>query len=379
MAYRTDINRPQEPYALSLAVPADEPAAIRRQIDHTRDQMEITLSAIGERLSPDYLLAQAKSTAREATVGRIKDMKNEANNRMDEMSSSLGQTIRENPLPVALIGLGLSWLWMNKRNEAHDMADYRVRRYDYDQYNTDENGRFYRRNEWYDEPSGMERIGQAARNVGEAVSDTTHRATESATEAVYRAGEAVGEKAEAVQNRVGETADAIKDRVGETADAVQDRVGETAGAVQERVSETADRTREEAQRLSHEAQRLSMEAQRRGRVAVRRTRNTLTQTMEENPLMVAAVAVVAGLAAGAALPPSRYENELLGETRDNLLDEARVRAQDAVGRVQSVVEDTSRAVVSEAKESAQRHNLTIDDLEPDSGSMSGAGQANTGM
>ena len=46
---------------------SDDPDVIQRQIDHTRDQLAVTVNAIAERLSPDNLIEQAKSSAKEAT------------------------------------------------------------------------------------------------------------------------------------------------------------------------------------------------------------------------------------------------------------------------------------------------------------------------
>ena len=124
--------------------------------------------------------------------------------------------------------------------------------------------------------------------------------------------------------------------------------------VQERAGEVAQRTRTEAERLR-------MEAEWRSRMAMNRTKQSFWNTLEENPLAIGAVVAIAGAAVGAAVPSTEYENKLMGETRDRLMDEAKTRAQDAVGRVQSVVEDTQRAVVSEAKDAARRHNLTSED------------------
>ncbi len=178
-----------------------------------------------------------------------------------------------------------------------------------------------------------------AQNAGEAVSDVTHRA-----------GEAISDTTQ----KVGDTLSDTAARVGETVSETASRVGETAGMVQERAGEAAQRTRSEAERLR-------MEAEWRGRMAMARTKQSFWNSIEENPLAIGAVVAIAGAAVGAAVPATDYENKLMGETRDRLMDTAKTRAQDAVERVQAVVEDTQRAVVSEAKDSARRHNLTTDD------------------
>lgn len=377
MAYRTDLTRttdenfrPNSAHALSLARPADDTDTIRRQIDHTRTQMEYTLQAIGERLSPEALIEQAKSSAKDAASERIRDMKYQANHKVEGMTNSLSQTIRENPLPVALIGLGLGWLWKSSRDQssADVYRDYRYRgpegfRRDDDRYyyDTNEGGRL---------DEARDRIGDMARSAEYRASNVAREAehrvadvADAARSAGHRASEAVQSVGEAVSDRTQRIAESAEDAVHRTGEAI----GETAENIQERVGETAEAVQQRAERAKIEAQRLRYEAERRGRMAVRRTSRSFNETLEENPLMVAAVAALAGVAVGASMPATRYENELLGETRDQFLDEAKTRAQDAVGRVQAVVEDTQRAVVTEAKQSAQRHNLTIDDLDGSNG------------
>lgn len=350
MADATDLTY-QTAYALAPAS-TDDPELIRRQIDHTRTQLASTINAIGERLSPDNLIEQAKSSAKEATVGRIKDMTHQANRKVEGMSNGLSQTIRDNPLPVAVIGLGLGWLLLSERGkrDAYRMEEFDDRGRGYRYYGDEP----YGRPEYYEEREGMReaahsverkaaevkhRVGEAAQSAGAAVSDVAHRAGEGLENTTQRLGEALSE----TSSRMGDSLGAAAERVGETADSVQERAGEA-----------ATRTREEAERLRREAEW-------RSRMAMRRTRQSFWQTMEENPLAVGAVLTIAGAAVGAAIPATEYENKLMGETRDRLMDEARVRAQDAVGRVQSVVEDTQRAVVTEAKEAARRHDLNIDD------------------
>lgn len=350
MANTTDLTYETNTYALATAT-NDDPDLIRRQIEHTRAQLASTITEIGERLSPDNLIEQAKSSAKEATVGRIKDMTHQANQKVEGVSTSLGQTIRDNPLPVAVIGLGLGWLLLSERGKRDA---YRMEAYD-------DNGRGYR---YYGEPygrtdyrEGQDRMREAAHTVERKATEVKHRvgeAAQSAGETVSDVAQRAGEGIENTTHRLGEALSETASNVSDSLSEIADRVGETAGTVQERAGDAAMWTREEAERLRRETEW-------RSRMAARRTKQTFWQTMEESPLAVGAVLAIAGAAVGAAIPATEYENKLMGETRDKLMDEAKVRAQDAVGRVQSVVEDTQRAVVTEAKDAARRHNLTVDD------------------
>lgn len=345
MADRTDLTPRNDPYAIVPSESNDDPDHIRRQIDYTRAQMTTTINEIGERLSPDNLIQQAKSSVKEATVGRMKDMSYQANRKVEGMSAGLGQTVRENPLPVALIGLGLGWLLLADRGKRDEMrmGEYPYRAAGYRYYEGDNNGG-QREGHMLDE--ARRRAGQAvdtvqdsASELGERISDTTQRM-----------GESVSERAGMVQERAAQLGERISDtthRVGET-------VSERAEMVQNRVSDAAMRTRGEAERLSNEARW-------RAQAGIEQTRQTFWQTMEQNPLALGAVVLIAGAAIGAAIPSTEYENRLMGEQRDRLMDEAKTRAQDVVGRVRTAVEETQQAVMTEARSAAERANLPIDD------------------
>lgn len=366
MANATDLTNTTT--ALAVTSDTDDPAVLQRQIDYTRAQLATTINAIGERLSPDNLLAQAKSSAKEATVGRFRDMTHEANRKMEGMSNSLGQTMRENPLPVAVIGLGLGWLLMANRNKRNGYlaSDYDYRSGGYRYYEgMDSRGRF---------DGARDRMGEVAHDVAQSVEDRAYDVRRQVSGAAQNVGESVsdiaqraGETVSHTAQRVGETLSDTASRVGETFTDTADRVGETAEMAQERASEALMRTRDEAERLRREAMW-------RGQVAVDRTKDSFWNTMETNPLALGAVLAIAGAAVGASIPATEYENRLLGETRDRLIGEARTRAQDAVERVQTVVDDTRSAAISEIKDAAERENLLGQSGQGQSG-QSGSGQS----
>jgi hypothetical protein len=66
-----------------------------------------------------------------------------------------------------------------------------------------------------------------------------------------------------------------------------------------------------------------------------------TQAFTRHPLLVGVLGIAAGAALAALLPPTRLEDEWLGETRDKLRTGARTLAQDAVERVRNLAEDAS--------------------------------------
>lgn len=84
---------------------------IREEIAQTRVDMSETIEAIQERLTPSHLVAQAGETVRNATTEKVKQMANTAEYAADQvMDSSFARTVKENPIPAAMIGIGTAWL-----------------------------------------------------------------------------------------------------------------------------------------------------------------------------------------------------------------------------------------------------------------------------
>src|ERR1044072_7714964 len=109
---------------------------LRADIEDTRAEMTQTINEIQERLSPEHLVGQVKETVREATIGKVEkvmervgetisgaaeaalEMAGRAGTAIKEAGSSVGNSVWKNPIPVALIGLGVGMLVMrNFRGE----------------------------------------------------------------------------------------------------------------------------------------------------------------------------------------------------------------------------------------------------------------------
>ena len=120
-----------------------ETERIKAEIEDTRAEMGQTLNEIQERLSPEHVMGQVKETVREATIGKVErvmekvnekisnvtepamEMMGRAGEKLKETGSTLTNTVRQNPIPLALVGIGVGWFIVNRvRN-----ADGRSRSY----------------------------------------------------------------------------------------------------------------------------------------------------------------------------------------------------------------------------------------------------------
>ncbi len=88
--------------------------------------------------------------------------------------------------------------------------------------------------------------------------------------------------------------------------------------------------------VSERASNMIGSARDRWQRTTRNTTNGLQRLMRDNPLLVGAAAVLVGAAVGAALPETERENEMMGETRDTVVNQAQEMAQNAASTVKDV-------------------------------------------
>ena len=315
----------------------DDTAEIRAEIEETRAEMSETIEAIQERLSPQHLKEQVKDQAREqyeeikmmvrdATIGKAEDMVRNVGDTLDEARYSLVETIRQNPIPAALVGIGLGWLFMNRQSA----PGRRYNRY-YDRARYDR----------WSQPDYGERQGYTGRVS--AYADTYHGNRPEQTEGgvkdtLHHAQATAGN----VVNRAQETVSTIADRTQET-------VGNVVSQAQETASTVASQTQEAVGYIADQAQ-----------YQAQRVEDRFQQALYENPLAVGAVALAIGTAVGFALPQTQRENELLGEARDTLIDRAQEVAQDTLEKVQQVAGDVMDQAQTTVQEKAKERGLTSD-------------------
>ena len=322
--YLTDLSAD----ASSSGVAADETAdaeQIRANIEETRAGMSETIDAIQEKLSFGNISEQVKGEVSEyvnETIQTAKDTVYElflekagfvmdyVNKGLNEAADTqIGRTVRRNPTTVmALIGLGGGVLLV--RSFQKKQKYNRPRRiYDYD----------------YEDDQNYERVYSTK---GDKSMKSDKSMLTSAQETVSGAAGAVGST------------------VSSAAGAVSDTVGSAAGAVSSTVSGAASKAYEQVGNLGGLAQDFAGTAQEQ-----------YEYYMEENPLVVGAIALAIGAAVGLAIPSTRAENQLMGRTRDNLLQQAKESANEAVEKVQKVAGQVAGQVTETVKTEAQNQGL----------------------
>jgi len=130
---------------ISAADSDDNTEQLRAEIEDTRADMTQTINEIQERLSPEHLVGQVKETVREATIGKVekvmssvgetitevtepaREMAGRAGNAIKEVGTTVADTFYKNPIPLALIGLGVGMLVMrNFRGQSYSTSSRKL-------------------------------------------------------------------------------------------------------------------------------------------------------------------------------------------------------------------------------------------------------------
>ena len=222
---------------------------LEREINQTRAEMNQTLDALEHKLTAGQLLDQCLKF-----FGKTGG----------EIGSSIGNSVKENPVPFLLTATGVAWMMFgpdrSKRHSGYDVSGYSEERYA-GTYTDD----------LYDDGSGS--------GIGNKV----------------RAG------ATAAGNQLSRSKEALREGVSKTSKTVKDAVSSTSGAVKDSLNRT-----------TVAAQNKAVQAKEHFNVM-----------LEEQPLLLGFLGVAVGAAIGFMLPHTEQEDQLVGEVRDKAIAKAK--------------------------------------------------------
>ena len=263
----TDEDDDNESYiAVGSADDVEDPEQLRAQIEDTRAEMSQTINEIQERLSPENVMDQVKEKVREATVGKVervmervgetigevtepaREVVGRAGTAVMETGRSAADVVWRNPIPVALIGLGLGMIAMRafRRGNGYDYDDMprgssRVRRQSLSGTETD-----YGWHETQHTSTGT------VNRVKETASDLAHRSTD----ALNNLGTKAKDTASSIGTRVEHMLHENPLAIGAVAVAAGTAVGlllPTTRFESEYIGETSEMLVDKAQEVAREA------------------------------------------------------------------------------------------------------------------------------
>lgn len=321
---------------------------IEREVESQRASVESTLDALKQKMSVGQLVDEFGGY-----VG-ADDAKQAFRN--------VGRQVRDNPIALGLVGVGLAWLMMGGSKRSDDGYD---RDWEDDRHRTPGAGdtAYSTGGAGYAGGAGAgagyadEGAAGAGLGVGQRFGSaygTPYGSSFSSDQSGYSGGSDDGGSSEGVLSRAGKAVTGAAHTIGEKLSAVGGSVSGAASGVSGAVSSVSGAVSGVGGKLrgmgggggSHGS---SGGMSRQGR----RVTSSLAETMEHNPLLVGLAALAAGVALGAALPATRAEDRLLGEGRDGLIDEAKHAAMD----LQRQAVEAAKAGVRAASDAAQEQGL----------------------
>ena len=282
------------------------PEEIEAEIQRTRSELDETLSAIERRLTPGQIVDQGIDYLRGSSAR--------------EYVRNLGESVKREPIPLALVGVGLAWLMLSDRRSRSPEA--------YDEYGTD----------WApsmegSSPSITERMADAARSL----KDTAHSASDRMSGAAGSARERAAGMAHDAREGASQLAGSARERAShvagtarQVAGTVRERASMAAGTARERMAQAADTARYQAERV----------------------RSGYDHLVNEQPLALGAIGLAIGALLGAAAPRTRQEDRLMGSTRDRLAHDLQDAAREPMERAVQAASAAADTAVDKFKSGA---------------------------
>ena len=276
-------------------------AEVELEVEVQRGNLDRTVDALKDKLTPGEVFDEASRAMGDAG---------------QQVLAKLLEQARQNPMPVALVGVGLAWL-MSSSGKSR--------------------------------ASGASPAGGVDQGLARASSTLA-----SAGDAVAGGAQGLGRGASESMKHLGEKAHALGDTLADRAHRLGDKASDLVSDMQETVSTMSDTMTSTAASLGHSgeagAHRLSAAARDASRragesgVAAGRWASDLVKS---EPLLIGALGLAVGFAIGAALPSTPLEDETLGHARDQWLQKGRELARDTLDHAGAVAQAAYAAAGSE--------------------------------
>jgi hypothetical protein len=237
------------------------PEEIQADIERTRANLDETLTAIEHKLNPSQLFDQGVDYLRHSGAR--------------EYVSNLGESAKQEPIPLALVGIGLAWLMLSN--------------------------------------------GRSTTSATHVTSEDLAAHARSAAGSARSAAESVSDSVRGTVDSVRGTMASMRDSASRTSHRLSDathRIGQTASAARERASQMSASARHQAERMRHGYARV----------------------VNEHPLALGAIGLAVGAVLAATAPRTRNEDRLMGEASRRAKDNVREAGKEQFERAASSLE-----------------------------------------
>lgn len=217
-----------------------------------------------------------------------------------EFGTNLATSVKHNPMPSMLVAVGLGWLMMSGKSN------------------------------------------NSSNNISYSMTSDSMSTGASSSQADLISG-----KAHELGSRVNTAAHQSMDKLRQTATGVRDQASDlihSAGDATQRVSATL---REKGNQLSYMA-----------RDKASRATESYNSLIKEQPLVLGALGIAIGALIGASLPRTRSEDQLLGETSDQVIGKIKEASQEQLSKVQTVAKRVAETAQTELQQQLQTEEVS---------------------
>lgn len=159
---------------------------------------------------------------------------------------------------------------------------------------------------------------------------------------------ASGSTGPSVKDRLTDKVSGLKQQGAEVRDKTSQMGHEVSASIADARSRVSDSSRHAADTLRHQADRA---------------RGGFNQLLTEQPLALGAIGIALGALLAASVPPTRREDELLGQASDKMTDNLRHKAQEGYQKASAVGQDAAGQI----KQEVESHDTQRTQSEPTPG------------
>lgn len=318
------------------------PEEIERDIERERAGLTNTIEDLQDKFSVETLARQFTDHLREngSDIGR-----------------SVSQSVKDNPMAVALTGIGLAWMIFGggsaSQRPSYDRHDDYDDRYRFASDRRDRSALDYDRGDRWSgrdtEPawlrSGEDRTYGTTRTSSDFGDDSSGSDGGSLKDTAKTAGKKVKETAQSVSDSASAAAQSAKEGVSDAAD----RATAQAASLRDRLSEGTEKFSEDARNRVVAARQHAWDSYQAAQHHAKSGQQRAAELYEDQPLIGGALAFAVGAALAAALPRTQMEDDYLGEQSDAAIAEAERVFQEEKSKLTEV----AKAAGEEAKKAVK--------------------------
>lgn len=320
---------------------------IERDIADERAQMNDTFDDLQKKFSLDTF---------------VNDLGDMFRDQGGDLGRRVSQTVGRNPAAVAVVGVGFAWLILGKDRTPSAGVTERSSRQGSGRRGVATGRRTRNTDAWTPGGHAAEGLPSWYRNAESVPDRRTNGRGVGHDGQLTDDAETSGGMAERVRDAAGTVRHAISDAAGSW--------GETASDLTARLSEGLEDLSEESRSRVVSARRAAHEARLSSKAMINKGARRASTFYEDQPLVIGALAAALGAAFGAALPHSKVEDDVMGDSRDRLVAEAEAVFREERDKAMATARKVGQTVAAEVRSDVKDMGSAVEDLLPEGKSAS---------